>query len=244
MKKLTSALILASVVSAFGPTVNAGWEYNFLIGASAGYGDRSANFEFNSIHTVAGAVPTDVKLNYTDDGFIWGLLAGVQATCNGWLFGAELHLDWADFDQNTPYTVNLGIPATPAFLNARYERGTSLALSARGGYQMTPYLLPYFRVGVEVSDDKLITNGVYATIPSTTFHFEDSRNIYRLLLGAGLEIPLHTIPGLALRGEYNYHAKGKRVSSSGATNDLLNSVGVNMKPDEHAGKFSIVWNFI
>ncbi len=243
MKQLVTALSLSTALLAAAPAANAYWEYNFLIGASAGYADRGGNLNFNSTSPAPASLPTDFSLNHTDNGFIWGLLGGVQATCNRWLFGAELSVDWHDFDENTQYT-RAGAAGIPVLLNARYEQGTIVGFSFRAGYEMAPSFLPYVRVGAETSSDKFATNGSVGPGGVPFFVLEDSKNVYRFLLGIGLEIPLRTIPGLAFRGEYNYHSKGKVIKSTGMASDAATSVGSSIKPDAHAAKFSVVWNFV
>jgi len=243
MKQFVTALSFSTALLAVVPTANAYWEYNFLLGASAGYADRGADLKFNSTPPLPASEPTSFALDHSDNGFIWGILGGVQATCDRWAFGAELSIDWHDFDKNTQYT-RASAAGEPVLLNARYQQGTLVGFSLRAGYEMAPSFLPYVRVGAETSSDKFSTNGSVDVGGVPFFALEDSKNVYRFLLGIGLEIPLRTVPGLAFRGEYNYHSKGKLIKSEGYASDAATFVGSSMKPDTHAAKFSIVWNFV
>lgn len=243
MKQLVTVLSFSTVLLAVVPTANAYWEYNFLLGASAGYADRGGDLKFNSTSAAPANEPTSFSVNHTDNGFIWGVLGGVQATCNRWVFGAELSVDWHDFDENTQYT-RASTAGMPVLLNARYEQGTIVGFSFRAGYEMAPSFLPYVRIGAETSSDKFATNGSVGAGGTSVFVLEDSKNVYRFLLGIGLEIPLRTIPGLAFRGEYNYHSKGKMIKSEGVATGTAPSVGSSIKTDAHAAKFSVVWNFV
>tara|TARA_R110002110_G_scaffold65206_1_gene179886 strand:- start:34399 stop:35130 length:732 start_codon:yes stop_codon:yes gene_type:complete len=243
MNKLATALYLSTVLAAVTPVANAYWEYNYLLGASAGYADLGGNINYSTTE----ALRSSQMLSHSGNGFIWGVLGGVQATCNNWLFGAELSLDWHDFEESSQYavmTANMANVDVPGVVNARYDRGTIVGFSLRAGYEMAPFFLPYFRVGGETSNDKFSTYGSFVTAGSPFFNLEDSKNVYRFLLGIGVELPLRTIPGLAFRGEYNYHSKGKVIKSEGPTSIGATNVITSMKPDTHAAKFSVVWNFV
>lgn len=241
MKKLSTALLMSSAFLLVSANANANWQWNVLLGASAGYADRSGDFDFQSSRGGNATTVNAVAQDHSDNGFIWGFLGGIQARCTPWLFGAELNVDLHDFDDTQGHaysTVSGGSLAS----NARFERGTVVGLSARAGYEMAPYLLPYIRLGVETSKDDLTVNGLYSN--GTTFGLADSNRSYRFLGGVGFEVPVPTMENLVFRLEYNYHSKGSSVDVSGLANDTATAVLASMKPKTHSGKASIVWNFM
>ena len=135
MKKLGTVIFMSTALMA-SSAANAGWEWNWLVGATAGYADRSGDLSMGMTDGPAAAVPlgvTEVVKTHNDSGFAWGLLGGLQAHCNGWVFGGELNVDWRDFDDSR------GFSFTSASNNvnnaaARFDRGAVVGLSGRAGY--------------------------------------------------------------------------------------------------------------
>src|SRR5690606_7018419 len=97
----------------------------------------------------------DAAKAYRDNGYFWGLVGGWQTYCNYWLFGAELNADWHYYEEtrNFAYTQN----NTGIAIAAHYDRNFILGLSGRAGYQIVDFLMPYIRLGVETSRDKMYT---------------------------------------------------------------------------------------
>lgn len=249
MMNLTKTVLMSSILFASATAVHAQWEWNFLVGASAGYADRDGDFNFSTTAPAPGLQVSDVALDHSDNGFIWGVLGGLQAHCNNWLFGAELNVDWHDFDDARHHTFNRVSGAapgvvTPVNATARFDRGTVVGLSARAGYQMAPYLMPYIRLGAETSNDEYTVTGAFAPANVPLFTLHGDRRTYRFLGGVGVEIPIPSLYGLSVRAEYNYHSKGKVVDLRGTASDGLTYVQSGMKPRTHSGKASLVYNFL
>lgn len=242
MKTTTNILCFCTAV-AMSSTAIASWEGSWLVGVSAGYGDRAGNATASIAYPAPSTIVTDIVQDVDDSGFIWGFLAGYQARCNGWLFGTELNIDWHDFEdaRSFSYTNGLLQPTSGAFT---HERGTVIGLSFRAGYEISEYIMPYIRLGAETSDDDLIFSTTTNTATGVTAVLEGSERNVRFLGGLGLEMPIPMVSGLTTRVEYNYHSKGKVVEARGTASDNLTFLTAGSKPDEHSGKFSLVYNFM
>lgn len=233
IKNISKGLLISGLL-ALSASAQAQWQWNTLLGVSAGYADRSGDLQ---LYVFDGTDIDEATLKLSDSGFIWGVLGGLQAHCNNWLFGGELHVDWHNFDNTKSYGFDGDIAS------ARFERGTMLALSARAGYQMAPYFMPYIRLGIETSKDELTVNVVEPNGTSIFGAAEDKRT-YRFLGGLGVEVPVSYFQGLSLRAEYNYHGKGKAVNVSGYNSAGTDIINIEYKPKTHSGKISVVYNFI
>lgn len=246
MNKLSNLVIMSSILLASASTAHAQWQYNFLVGASAGYADRSGDFHFTTVTPAPALERTAIVQDHSDSGFIWGLLGGFQAHCNGWLFGAEANVDFHDFDDTRQHQFSRVVGGVPGAVStvARYDRGTVVGLTGRAGYQMAPYLMPYIRLGMETSNDEYSVNGAFGPANTPVFTLASDRRTYRFLGGVGLEVPIPSLQGLSVRAEYNYHGKGKVIDAGGAASDGLTFVASDMKPRTHSGKASLVWNFL
>ncbi len=223
------------------------WMKNFLVGASMGYSDLQGSLRQQiAFGGLPDAYTSNIVRDYSDSGFIMGLLVGYQGIRDKWLMGVELNGDWNQIDTNHPYAF-VDAPEVAGW-NAmvRYERDLLAGLSARVGYFLAYNFMPYARLGAEVSRDQLET--VFAPNPAvipgrTTL---DARIwVYRFLLGLGVEISTACRP-LTVRVEYNYHSKGKTIETNGAIIDgVLNPVlNSNMQPTEQSASLALVWNFI
>jgi opacity protein-like surface antigen len=241
MKKLsTAACVVASLMAA--STAHAAWEYNFLLGLSGGYAARDGDVDITIFHPAPGSQISAAIRDIEDDGFIGGLFGGYQARCNGWLFGAELAVDWEDTDSDRAFAftdiLNRGWSGS-----AHYDRETLVGLTARGGYEISPYLMPYIRLGAEWSRDKLAYS--MATANNLLFASGDGRRtVTRFIGGVGIEMPIPIMAGLSFRAEYNYHSKGKSVEAASLANDGATLVVADSKPRTNSGKVSLVWNFL
>lgn len=249
MKRICTALLISSTFFGAAQSANAQWEWNVLLGASAGYGDRSGDFQFSTTAPLPNLVTNEIIQDHSDSGFIWGLLGGIQAHCNNWLFGLEANVDWHDFDDEQHHTFNRVSGAapgtvTPVNTTAHFDRGTVVGLTVRAGYQVMPYLMPYIRLGAETSNDEYTVTGAFAPANTPVFTLNGDRRTYRFLGGVGVEVPIPSLHGLSVRAEYNYHSKGKVVDLRGTASDGLTFVQSGMKPRTHSGKASVVYNFL
>ncbi|MCS5711994.1 outer membrane protein [Candidatus Berkiella aquae] len=245
MKKLGIAICLSSALLAANAQA---WEGNWLLGVSGGYAERegSNSFTFLSATPLAGRQST-ISHKQQDNGWIGGVFGGYQMGCERWLLGLELNLDWRDYDDALEFAftdlANVGWA-----VSYNYERDWVLGLTARVGYEFTPYLLPYARFGVEYSRDKLKVDAQSSL--NAVAHLDNHRNSYRPVIGLGAELPMSGIPvinnisflsHLAVRMEYDYHGKGRKVTTGGTASDN-GSISSSMSPYEQSAIVSLVYN--
>lgn len=245
MKKLTALLALTTLLGA--SSVQAQWEYNWLLGLSGGYAASDGDVSI----TVFSPPPTlevnSFNRDIDDDGFIGGVFTGYQARCNGWLFGAELALDWEDTDADRPFAGTIfDATGTPVGIvgTAHYDRETIFGLTARAGYEISPYIMLYLRAGAEWSRDKLFVTASTNSITPLFGSIEGRRTVTRFIGGIGFEMPVPIMTGLSFRAEYNYHSKGSSVEASGLATDGSTFVVADAKPRTNSVKASLVWNFL
>lgn len=245
MKKLSALLALTTLLSA--SSAQAQWEYNWLLGLSGGYAASDGNVSV----TVFSPAPTFDVSSFTrdidDDGFIGGFFVGYQARCNGWLFGGELALDWEDTDADRPFAgtvFDLTGTAVGISGSAHYDRETILGLTARAGYEISPFIMIYLRAGAEWSRDKLFITAATTGTPALFGSIEGRRTVTRFIGAIGFEMPVPIMTGLSFRAEYNYHSKGSSVEASGITTDGGTIIVADAKPRTNSIKASLVWNFL
>lgn len=242
MKTLRNTLLLSTALM-LPAAANAAWEWNWLVGGSVGYADRSADISMSFADSNVLPI-TEVVRNHNDSGAVWGLLGGLQAHCNGWVFGGELNVDWRDFDDPRSFAFATNA-ANQIAGSARFDQGTVVGISGRMGYEFLPYFMPYVRLGVETSKDELTINATDATTPTAYIAQNDKRN-YRLVAGVGAEVPVPKVHGLSIRVEYNYVTKSNNSVTVAATDTLtgaFNSTG-KINPRTNMGKASLVYNFL
>ncbi len=279
MKKMGTAICLSSALL-MSTAVQAGWQGNWLVGISGGYAEREGRDYITSIDggtavpAIGGVVlfagnQTVFNQRFEDTGWIGSLFAGYQWKCNRWLVGAEVNIDWRDYDEThdfvyadatapAPNPNPTGITPRPWIASMTYERDWVLGLTGRMGYELAPYLMPYIRLGAEWSRDKLqydaarqpgrvgIPNVGIVALPGTIAVSANGReNSYRLVGGMGLEVPVPTVAGingLAVRAEYDYHSKGRTIGATAAASDNITLVNTSMNPSEQSMIVSLVWN--
>ena len=250
MKKLSTVLCLSAALMASN-AVQAQWEYNWLVGVTGGWAEREGTVylnaaELNANLQVIDEVALSTKLKHS--GWVWGLLGGYQARCNGWLVGLELNVDWANRHQSNNFQYSTD--ATDSYAaNADYKRDTNVGLSVRLGHQIAQYFLAYLRAGAETSRDRLTVSAVNTTAAVTdSFTISESRRVYRGVFGIGAEIPVPMVEGLSARAEYDYHTKGRNVHAQGldvnTTGGIVAAVSADTKQHANSGTLALVWNFM
>jgi hypothetical protein len=238
MKKL---MMMVCASTLFAGSAQASWEGNWLFGVTGGYAEQDADFELNIGHPAPTRAVTTVTKSFDTNEYIWGILAGYQVRCCNWLIGGEVNVDWRDLNNRHDYAFSdpLGFGWNG---NTEYRQNTVVGLTARFGYEVTPCLLPYIRLGAETSDDHLnVTISRLAGLASFT---EGSRRQYRFVGGVGAEVPIPAFCGLTFRLEYNYYSQGKGVNADGYASDGLTFVSSNATMKTSAGKASLVYNFM
>lgn len=239
MNPIVKALGLSSVII-FSGAAQADWDANWLIGASAGYGTRSGDLNVNVTDVLVDDEFSTTSRSFSQNGWLWGLLAGYQARCNCWLVGGEVSVDWMDHGGQNNYAYT---DADDTWVgSASFDSDALVAVSMRLGYEVASFFLPYIRLGVETSRDKLDFS--VANFDNTlAASGEGQRRSYRFLGGVGMEFPVPMCEGLSLRAEYNYHSRGRSVSAGATANDGLTYVSADTKQHANTGKASLVWNF-
>lgn len=247
--KSTLFLIISTLCST--TQVSAEWDWNLLLGASAGSASRDGKLSTEMDYKNNAIVPpgfflTNVKHDLKDSGFIWGIIGGAQATCGPYMFGLEANVDWPDYDSTHAFAFSDSRGAQGWNGLAHYDQGHTIGLSVRAGYRVFDWLMPYIRIGAETSKDKLQVNFSGNQFYPFAINLNTSRRSLRFLGGAGLEIPLPLISGLVARAEYNYHSKGKNLRTQGLLVDNFNIDPffiTETKQRTHSGIGAIVWNF-
>jgi hypothetical protein len=250
MKRNKIALLGIFFISCGANAWEAGWAGHWLLGASAGYGNRSGSaqtaFGYNGTLFPA-TFPQSLNIHdYGASGLIWGIFTGYQAVKQSWLIGAEVNIDRHEMNED----LNFAFTDTNRIIgwtgSTNYKRDLVLGLTGRAGYAITPFFLTYVRLGVEFGHDKLTTDYVgnpsaypYGIGVSTTTY------VHRALSGFGFEIPLPMTCDGSFRMEYNWHSKSKTLKANGYVIDGLVSPAFesSLQPQTHSGRVALVWNF-
>jgi opacity protein-like surface antigen len=236
MKKLVMLLCGSSLVVA--SAVQADWEENLLVGVMGGGAAQDGYFELNL------ALPTPAVRTATNNTgaseFIWGLFAGYQVLCNCWLFGAEVNVDWRNYNDSFSFAFtdfsNIGWNGTGV-----YRQDAVVGLTARIGYEFSPLFLPYIRLGAETSRDHLKVT--LLNNAATASGIADNRQRqYRFVGGVGAET-ITPICGLTFRLEYNYSSEGGGVEVTDLASNGTSYLDSDIKVRTSAGKASLVYNF-
>ncbi|MGD9591413.1 MAG: outer membrane protein [Candidatus Berkiella sp.] len=248
MKKVKLALCVTAGLLA--TSAQAQWQGNWLLGVSAG-GAWHDSDDLNVTVAQGGAAPfarTYFTNNDNDDGnFIWGLLAGYQARCNGWLLGAEINVDWrndGDNDYGFAFT-DATVGGVTGFVS--HDRDVVVGLTGRLGYEVSPYFMPYIRLGVDHGDrdfDFAITTVAPAAIITAASNNDNNHN-WGFVGGVGAEFPLPMVAGLSLRAEWNYHSRGHNdndIVALASDNVTLFTVSGGDRHEQTA-RASLVFNF-
>jgi opacity protein-like surface antigen len=182
-----------------------------------------------------------------------------------WLAGLELNADWyTGYEQRDFEMTAAGAVATDTVLYTglvEFEREATLGLSARLGYQVVRCLIPYIRLGVEVSRDKLDVSYVgprgVVGLGDQSFiaDISDRDTSVRWVGGVGVEMPLTNFRALfmdnaSVRLEYDYHSKGGSLDGSVFRSDAFGVAPftdqiytTHYKPHTNTVKLSLAWNF-
>lgn len=252
MKKIGILLCLSSSLFA-ASAAQAGWEGNWLLGVSGGWAwhsDRDADVTI--IHPAPGGEITSYQVGDLGDNnnFIWGLLAGYQARCNGWLLGGEVNVDWRKRnDDDTTFSIVDPVDGVITGSVSGNSHNAMVGLTARIGYEVSRYFLPYIRLGAEVTranDVNFVAIAPAAAVPYSVAYNSDRNHRWGFVGGVGAEFPVPLCNALSLRAEYNYHSHSKHDDIAALASDLgtLYTISGNGNRHENTGKASLVWNFL
>jgi len=251
MKKVGILLCLSSTLFA-AAAANAGCctDGNWVLGVSGGWAWHSdRDVDVTILHDDASV--TSYRIGDLDDNnsrFIWGILAGYQARCNGWLLGGEVNVDWRSNDHDDAASFAVIDPAdgviTGSF-SGNNSHNAVVGLTARIGYEVSPYFLPYIRLGAEVTriDDVNFT-AIAPGVPYAVAFNNDRNHRWGFIGGVGAEFPVPMCKALSLRAEYNYHSHSRHDDVAALASDLatLYTVSGDGSRHENTGKLSLVWN--
>ena len=219
---------------------------NFFLGGMLGYGTQAE--EFLTRFTVPGGdialqVPGNnaYNLRISDSGIMMGLLGGWQWRCARTLVGLEGNVDFNTTERKDRQYASMDPTNTNSFYGtALYDRGNVYGLTGRAGYFVTPFFLPYVRLGAQVSRDTVnfqvnINSGAFNDFSST------KKDVYGFVAGVGAEIPTY-IGNSTLRVEYNF----VRTESVIIEDNVIPVIGVHKfrYPQSQIGKVTWVWNFL
>jgi len=254
MKKIGIALCLSSTLFAAG--VAQAWEGGWLLGVSGGWAwhsNRDADF---SIFHPGGEI-SSYHIGDLDDhnnNFVWGLLAGYQARSCGWLIGGEINVDWRNHHHDDEGNFALVDPVDGTIFgtfSGNNHHHAVVGLTARIGYEMSPYFMPYIRLGAEVTrrndvDFVAIAPEAADPAPYSVAFSNDRNHRWGFVGGLGVEFPVPVMKCLSLRAEYNYHSRKHNDEVVALASDLghLYSITGDSHRHENSAKASLVWNFI
>lgn len=230
-------------------SIQPGWLGNWYVGASVGYsklyGEMNTSLTYNGALAPVSTPSTRVQ-SFSDGGALLSLLAGYQEIKHQWLVGGEINFDLQHFEQDHHYVFSDFSNLISWDANGRFVRKKILGLSGRTGYAVTPFFMPYLKLGIEFSNDKYQAS--FSGNPSV-FPVEMSINevhwTHRFLIGAGVEVPIPETCGATLRLEYDMHSKGRTIEGNSTVLDGRYSPTIisGVQPKVHSARLSIIWNF-
>lgn len=207
-------------------------------------------------------VVIDHEETITDNGMQFGGLLGWQFRWCRALFGLEGDLDFISYEQNRQFAFTAAVsPIRPDGLSylytSLYDRGPTYTLSFRTGYFVTPFFMPYVRLGVTSSRDEVSMqsyilrdrNSLPPVVPpfATALRLipdqisSNKKTVTGWVAGIGAEIPTY-IGASSLRIEYNYgRSDSIEIQDNGYP---VYGTYTFRRPNTSAIKFSWVWNFI
>lgn len=247
MKKVKLALLVSAGLLA--TSAQAGWQGNWLLGVSGGWAWHNNDDDVTvSVLTPSTFASATFDNDNDNSHGIWGFLAGYQARCNGWLLGAEVNVDWRSNDDDDSFA--FVTPAGTAFAaTVSRDRDAVVGLTGRLGYEVSPFFMPYVRLGVDFGDrdHDFFLASTNLTPNITVTGSNDDNDRWGFVGGVGAEFPVPVIAGLSLRAEWNYHSRGNHgddnnafVASNGTT--LIGVSGGNDRHEQTA-RASLVFNF-
>jgi hypothetical protein len=254
MKSVLALSVLSA--SVFASTLGqAGTCSNFLLGGELGWARQKEGFNTQFI-APALLPPVNVvsfpaqSVTITDQGAIFGLLAGWQMRSGRFLAGIEADIDFQEFEETRSFSLpdyRIG-PVTgshPVSGSVLYERGPVYQFTLRGGYFVTPGFMPYVRVGAQYSRDEAtysaaIFQGGAGNVPDFSSKHED---IWGVVAGIGVEFPAFIGPS-TVRVEYTFARTENLVIDDGVGPMIGTHNFTHPHPETSAIKFAWVWNFL
>lgn len=220
------------------PAAYARWGSGGVLGVSAGYARTLGQYDTDLIYTARPTAPTLYFNDVQDDnGYFIGGLAGLQAVKKHWLVGVEVRANHFDMD-HARYFYSTGWGGS-----ARVKSGVDWGALCRLGYIVAPYFLPYMHVGAETSRDTL--EMTFAGGISREFLVQqESRQVYRMTGGVGMEFAMPHVEALSIRIEYMFHLPETALQVSGtmAADPVMPLFQMTVKPRTQSIGGALVWN--
>lgn len=222
---------------------------NFLVGGSLSYAAQKTKFVTR--YTAPALLPnpitiyTDHSEHLVDNGVLMGLFAGWQWRHNRFMAGIEASVDFDDFEKSESFVYQEAITGFNVIYGTTlYDRGDLFGFSGRLGYFVTPFFMPYVRLGAQFSRDE-VNYQAYIGRPGVSYPQPDfsseKRDVWGILGGVGAEFPTY-IGGSTIRIEYNF----VRTESIIIGDNTFPIIGEHKfrNPETHIGRVSWVWNFL
>ncbi len=251
MKSVLALSVLSA--SVFASTLGqASISSNFLLGGELGWARQKEGFTTQFVAPTLLAPITTYSFPpqsqmITDQGMIFGLLAGWQFRCNRWLAGIEANVDFQEFEETRNFafttTGNHGVAGSVV-----YERGPIYALTLRGGYFVTPGFMPYVRAGAQYSRDEanyqsFITVGGAGGSALVPDFASERDHVWGAVAGIGVEFPAFIGPS-TIRFEYTYAVSENIVIDDDVAPIIGTHNFTDPRPENSTIKVSWVWNFL
>jgi len=222
---------------------------NFLVGAEAGVESRHTHYNFDYVLTANAVAGTVGQLQrnqtrVTDTGSFLGLLAGWQIQCGRTLLGVEGNVNFRSFEETkqTLFADNVvpnGVTLTTPYLaTAKYERGTAYQLTGRAGWWLTPFFMPYVRLGLQYSRDQITFSAPVRQVAGNP-SFSEKESVWSGVGGIGVEIPAFGPTSVRVEFDYVYSPSTSWEDVTG----LMQGTHRVDHPKSYVGKASWVWNF-
>ena len=246
MKRIWLSFCIATLIPVVTQAaVEKRWWGNWLVGVSAGLGDRSGIMQTRISYANLPQLGEIEKLrNISDVDWIMGALVGYQAVYQKWLIGGELNLDQTPHGKNHNFAFS-GPGNTIGWQGeARYRNKGVAGLTGRMGYAIRPYFMPYLRLGVAFSRPTWNIDFSNAPFPMGTT-LNTRHWVHSFLWGFGAEIPLPQLCQTTLRMEYHYYSKGQtlKINETNLDGNIYPIFESGLQPKTKVGKLSLVWNF-
>lgn len=255
MKSVLALSVLSA--SVFASTLGqAGTCSNFLVGGELGWARQKEGFNTQFIAPALFPPINFVQLPgqsvmITDQGAIFGLLAGWQMRFNRFLAGVEANVDFQEFEETRQFSlIDSTTGVHPVAGSVLYERGPVYQFTLRGGYFVTPGFMPYVRVGAQYSRDEAtysasIFQPAVGPFPALGVPDYSSKreDIWGVVAGIGVEFPAFIGPS-TVRVEYTFARTENLVIEDGVAPMIGTHNFTHPHPETSAIKFAWVWNFV
>lgn len=221
---------------------------HWLVGISGGFARHTGPVDVHVVYKVPNAT-TNVFLNGNGDDWNLGVLLGFRRICDGWLLDGELNVDSYNTEGEYAQSFNALDPRIIYFATRRYHHGPAVGLTARWGYTMAPYFIPYIVVGLETNKEKLdVTVQGNQPFYLDPIVISGDQQQVRGILGFGTDLPLpFWCEALAVRLEYRYYSMDKALNAEGtlkATTGIDPTISMALRPKFNTFRVALIWQFL